>query len=83
VFGDMQIIRDLYAPDLVMLPIGDLFTMSPKEAAYACKLLQPKFVIPMHFDTFPALTGRPPQLQKLVESSGVQVIAMEHGETLG
>ena len=82
VFGDMQIIRELYAPELVMLPIGDLFTMSPKEAAYACKLLQPKFVIPMHFDTFPALTGRPPQLQKLVEPTGVQVIAMEHGETL-
>ena len=83
VFGDMGIIRELYAPELVMLPIGDLFTMSPKEAAYACKLLQPKFVIPMHFDTFPALTGRPPQLQKLVEPSGVQVIAMQHGETLG
>ena len=83
VFGDMQIIRELYAPELVMLPIGDLFTMSPKEAAYACKLLQPKYVIPMHFDTFPALTGRPPQLQKLVEPAGVQVIALQHGETLG
>jgi L-ascorbate metabolism protein UlaG (beta-lactamase superfamily) len=66
-----------------MLPIGDLYTMSPKEAAYACKLLQPKYVIPMHFDTFPALTGRPPQLQKLVEPAGVQVIALQHGETLG
>jgi L-ascorbate metabolism protein UlaG (beta-lactamase superfamily) len=83
VFGDMQIIRELYAPELVMLPIGDLYTMSPKEAAYACKLLQPKYVIPMHFDTFPALTGRPPQLQKLVGPAGVQVIALQHGETLG
>jgi L-ascorbate metabolism protein UlaG (beta-lactamase superfamily) len=83
VFGDMQIIRELYAPELVMLPIGDLFTMSPKEAAYACKLLQSKYVIPMHFDTFPALTGRPSQLQKFVEPAGVQVIALQHGETLG
>ena len=82
VFGDMQIIRELYAPEVVILPIGDLFTMSPREAAYACKLLKPKFVIPMHFDTFPLLTGRPPQLEKLVEPSGIKVIAMKHGQTL-
>ena len=83
VFGDMHIIHELYAPELAMLPIGDLYTMSAKEAAYACKLLQPKFVIPMHFDTFHVLTGRPPQLQKLVEPTGVQVVALEHGQTLG
>ena len=82
VFGDMQIIRELYAPQVAMLPIGDLFTMSPREAAYACRLLQPKFVIPMHFDTFPLLTGRPPQLAKLIEGSGAQVVEMQHGQTL-
>ena len=53
VFGDMQIIRELYAPEIAMLPIGDHFTMGPREAAYACMLLQPKTVIPMHFGTFP------------------------------
>ena len=52
VFGDMAIIRELYAPKICMLPIGDHFTMSPREAAYACKLLQPEMVIPMHFGTF-------------------------------
>jgi L-ascorbate metabolism protein UlaG (beta-lactamase superfamily) len=57
VFGDMQIIRELYAPEIVMLPIGDHYTMSPREAAYACRLLKPKTVIPMHFGTFPVLTG--------------------------
>ena len=82
VFGDMQIIRELYAPELVLLPIGDLFTMSPREAAYACKLLKPKFIIPMHFDTFPVLTGRPNQLEKLIEGSGARVLAMQRGETL-
>ena len=82
VFGDMQIIRELYGPELVMLPIGDLFTMSPREAAYACKLLKPKFVIPMHFDTFPALTGRPSKLEELVVDTGVQVVALQHGQTL-
>jgi L-ascorbate metabolism protein UlaG (beta-lactamase superfamily) len=78
----MRIIQELYAPELVMLPIGDLFTMSPREAAYACKLLKPKFVIPMHFDTFPVLTGRPPQLAQLIHGTGAQVVALEHGQTL-
>ena len=58
VFGDMAIIRDLYAPEIAMIPIGDHYTMSPREAAYACKLLKPKTVIPMHFGTFPVLTGQ-------------------------
>jgi L-ascorbate metabolism protein UlaG (beta-lactamase superfamily) len=80
VFGDMQIIRDLYAPEIAMLPIGDHFTMSPKEAAYACNLLKPKSVIPMHFGTFPILTGQPAQLKKLVP--GVEVVEMKPGETL-
>src|SRR5215467_7981749 len=65
VFGDMGIIHDLYHPDVAMLPIGDHFTMSPREAAYAANLLKVKTVIPMHFGTFPALTGTPGELQKL------------------
>jgi L-ascorbate metabolism protein UlaG (beta-lactamase superfamily) len=80
VFGDMQIIRDLYAPDIAMLPIGDRFTMSPREAAYACNLLRPKTVIPMHFGTFPLLTGTPGELQKLVP--GVEVVEMKPGVTI-
>jgi L-ascorbate metabolism protein UlaG (beta-lactamase superfamily) len=62
-----------------MLPIGDHYTMSPREAAYACNLLQVKTVIPMHFATFPVLTGRPSELQKLV--SNVEVVEMKPGET--
>lgn len=81
VFGDMAIIRDLYAPEIVMLPIGDRFTMSPREAAYACNLLKPKWVIPMHFGTFPLLTGTPGQLQKLAK--GVEVVEMTPGKTMG
>ncbi len=81
VFGDMAIIRDLYAPETVMLPIGDHYTMGPREAAYACNLLKPETVIPMHFGTFPMLTGRPNVLQKLVP--GVKVLEMKPGETIG
>jgi L-ascorbate metabolism protein UlaG (beta-lactamase superfamily) len=80
VFGDMQIIRDLYAPEIVMLPIGDHYTMSPREAAYACNLLKPKTVIPMHFATFPVLTGRPIELAKLAKN--VEVLEMKPGQTL-
>jgi L-ascorbate metabolism protein UlaG (beta-lactamase superfamily) len=80
VFGDMQIIRELYAPEIVMLPIGDHYTMSPREAAYACRLLKPKTVIPMHFGTFPVFTGTPAQLQKLVPE--FEVVEMKPGVTI-
>ena len=80
VFGDMHIIHELYAPEIAMLPIGDHYTMSPREAAYACKLLQPKTVIPMHFGTFPVLTGKPSELQRLV--TGVEVVEMKPGQTI-
>jgi L-ascorbate metabolism protein UlaG (beta-lactamase superfamily) len=82
VFGDMALIRDLYAPDIACLPIGDHFTMSPKEASYACSLLRPKTVIPMHFGTFPLLTGRPSELKKLVADMGIDVLELKPGQTV-
>ena len=55
--GDMKyIIGDYYKPDMAILPIGGVFTMGPKEAAFACKLITPRYVIPEHFGTFPVLT---------------------------
>lgn len=81
VFGDMKIIHELYNPEIAMLPIGDHFTMSPREAAYACNLLKPRVVIPMHFATFPMLTGRPNQLRNLVKD--VEVLEMKPGQTIG
>lgn len=80
VFSDMAIIRDLYAPKIAMLPIGDHFTMSPREAAYACKLLKPETVIPMHFGTFPILTGKPSELQQLAPE--VKVLDLQPGQTI-
>src|SRR5271154_6904363 len=80
VFGDMQIIRELYAPDIAMLPIGDHYTMGPREAAYACNLLKAKTVILMHFGTFPPLVGRPSDLKKLVPS--IEIFEMKPGVTI-
>lgn len=82
VFGDMHIIHELYRAEIVMLPIGDLFTMGPDEAAYACKLLRPKVVIPMHFGTFPVLTGTAQELQRRVSDLGIEVLEMRPGQTI-
>ena len=57
VFSDMQIIRELYAPEIGLLPIGDHYTMGPKAAALAAKYLGVKTVIPIHYGTFPATHG--------------------------
>jgi L-ascorbate metabolism protein UlaG (beta-lactamase superfamily) len=84
VFGDMKIIADLYAPDLAMLPVGDFYTMGPKEAALAIRLLNVRHVIPMHFGTFPPLIGRPEQLRALTQDiSGLEIHALKPGESLG
>jgi L-ascorbate metabolism protein UlaG (beta-lactamase superfamily) len=83
VFGDMRIIHELYDPRIAMLPIGDHFTMGPREAAYACSLLRPHVVIPMHFGTFPALTGTPAKLREEIADAGVEVHALKPGETWG
>lgn len=83
VFGDMHIIHELYKPDIALLPIGDLFTMSPREATYACSLLRPKSVIPMHWGTFPGLTGTPKEFKRLVGDVGCEVVEMKPGQTIG
>jgi L-ascorbate metabolism protein UlaG (beta-lactamase superfamily) len=81
VFVDMQLIAQLYHPELAFLPIGDLYTMSPREAAAACRLLKPEKVVPMHFGTFPALTGRPEELAALIaDQPGTEVWALEPGK---
>ena len=69
VFGDMKIIRDLYKPQVALLPIGGLYTMDPREAAYACKLLRPGLVVGMHYGTFPILAGTPTELKKHLPAS--------------
>jgi L-ascorbate metabolism protein UlaG (beta-lactamase superfamily) len=82
VFSDMALIRELYEPELAFLPIGDLFTMSPHEAAKAVDLLKVKKVIPMHFGTFPPLTGTPAALAEKIKGTTTTVWALEPGKTV-
>jgi L-ascorbate metabolism protein UlaG (beta-lactamase superfamily) len=82
VFKDMELIRELYHPELALLPIGSHYVMNPQEAALACRLLQPKWVIPMHYGTFPVLTGTPEELRNLIKGEGIEVIALKPGETV-
>ena len=66
VHSDMALVQALYQPELAFLPIGDLYTMDPQQAALACRMLRPKFVVPMHYGTFPPLTGTPEALAGLI-----------------
>lgn len=84
VFGDMALIAEIYQPDLALLPIGDRFVMSPREAAHAVRLLNAKHVIPIHFATFPALTGTPEAFRAELSNLNLdpEVIVLESGEAL-
>src|SRR5437899_2964613 len=80
-FGDMRLIGELYRPAIAFLPIGDVYTMGPEQAAKACELVGVRQVVPMHYGTFPALTGTPARLRELVEPRGVKVLELKPGET--
>ena len=80
-FGDMRLIAELYAPEIAFLPIGDYYTMGPEAAAKACQMLGIRQVVPMHYGTFPILTGTPERLKELVEPLGIDVLVLKPGET--
>jgi len=81
VFGDMALIRRIYAPDVAILPIGDHFTMGPREAAVAAELVGAPRVIPSHYGTFSLLTGTPESLRELLPRE-IELIAPAPGETV-
>jgi L-ascorbate metabolism protein UlaG (beta-lactamase superfamily) len=77
VFSDMALIGELYAPDLALLPIGDFYTMGPREAAKACELLRVPRVIPIHWGTSPALWGTPVLLREEIAKRGLATEVVE------
>ena len=80
-FGDMKLIAELYHPDIAFLPIGDRFTMGPATAAIAARWLGVKQVVPMHWGTFPLLTGTPAMLKTHLAGSGIDVLELQPGDT--
>jgi L-ascorbate metabolism protein UlaG (beta-lactamase superfamily) len=84
IFGDMKLIAELYKPEVACLPIGDIFTMSPREAAHAIRLLGVQHVIPMHYATFPMLTGTPEALRDAAKDiAGLEIHVLKPGESIG
>jgi L-ascorbate metabolism protein UlaG (beta-lactamase superfamily) len=80
VFSDMALYAEIYQPEIAFLPIGDHFTMGPHEAAHSARMLKVKKVIPMHFGTFPALTGTPEALAAKLDKAGIEVWTLEKGQ---
>ena len=75
VFGDMALIAELHRPDVVMVPIGDRFTMGPESAAFAVKrFFRPQAVIPCHYGSFPIIEPTADRFVAAMEGSGIQVI---------
>jgi L-ascorbate metabolism protein UlaG (beta-lactamase superfamily) len=83
IFGDLRLISDYYKPDLILMPIGGHFVMDPRDAAYATKeLLKPRFVIPIHYGTFPVLRGTPQEYQQALGQTTTQVFPISPGDKL-
>jgi L-ascorbate metabolism protein UlaG (beta-lactamase superfamily) len=82
-FGDMKLIADYYKPDLVLMPIGGHFVMDPQDAAFATReWLKPKFVIPMHYGTFPVLKGTPQEYMAVLGQTTTKVFPINPGDRL-
>jgi len=82
IFGDMKLIGEIHRPDVALIPIGDYYTMGPREAAEAVKLIKPAVVIPMHYQTFPVLSPSAEGFIKFVKEKApkVKVVALKPGE---
>lgn len=80
-FGDMKIIGEIYKPEIAFLPIGDHYTMGPDTAAIAAEWLGVRQVVPMHWGTFPLLTGTPAKLKERLGKKQIDVLELRPGET--
>jgi L-ascorbate metabolism protein UlaG (beta-lactamase superfamily) len=80
-FGDMKMIGEIYRPAIAFLPIGDHYTMGPDTAAIAARWLGVKQVVPMHWGTYPLLSGTPAMLKKELAGTNIEVLELKPGET--
>ena len=80
-FGDMKLIGEIYHPDVALLPVGGLFTMDTKLATIAAKWIRPKFVIPMHYSTWPPIKANPEEMREELEKEGIKLLVLKPGES--
>jgi L-ascorbate metabolism protein UlaG (beta-lactamase superfamily) len=81
-FLDMKLIGEINPIDYMLLPIGDNFTMGINDAVKAVELVNPKFAIPMHYNTFPVINADPNEFKQNVEKLGKKCIVLEFGEEI-
>lgn len=83
-FSDMALVPRECAIDYMLVCMGGHFTMGPSRAADAIELVKPRYVVPIHFGTFPLLKGRPEMLQDEMNKRGsrAQMRVMQPGEKL-
>lgn len=82
-FGDMRLIHELYKPKVAMLPIGGRFTMDIEQALLAVKMIQPQFVLPMHYNTFDVIHANVGKFQRMVEDqTDSEVIILTPGDSI-
>ena len=82
-FSDMKFISEHYKPDLVLMPIGGNFTMDPNDAAFAARnWIQPKMVIPMHYNSNPLAKGTVTEFEEAMKGSSIRILPMTEGQTV-
>ncbi|NOZ59124.1 MAG: metal-dependent hydrolase [Euryarchaeota archaeon] len=81
IFGDMRLIGELFSPRVMLVPIGDRYTMNARIAAKAVELVSPELAIPMHFGTFPILEESGEEFRRLVEELGIEAVVLQPGES--
>lgn len=81
IFADLEFYGELYQPDVIAVPMGDYYTMGPREAALCCELINAEFAVPIHYGTFPVLIGNPGEFKKYTEEyCDTEVLIPDPGE---
>ncbi|NGP88245.1 metal-dependent hydrolase [Fodinibius halophilus] len=81
IFYDLELYGELYEPEVIAVPMGDHYTMGPEEAAMACELIESDYAVPIHYGTFPVLTGDPEIFKEETEDlCDTKVLIPEAGE---
>lgn len=81
IFSDLAIYGDIYQPQVAAVPMGDYYTMGPEEAALCCEMLRPQLAVPIHYGTFPVLTGEPEEFREYTEEyCDTEVVIPQAGE---